>query len=110
MPVVARACREAGIASLAEPVVARACREAGIASLADFDGVRGIGLVPELAGLMPSELSFLEELVGVATGGALGAFVPAARTIAAMPQAHTVLIVMRCSCACSGVLEFCGLI
>ena len=87
------------------PVVAGACREAGIGSLADFDGVRDIRSVPELAGLMPSELSFLEEMVGVATGGALGVFVPAASTIAAMPKVRTVLLLMRCSCECRGVLE-----
>ena len=68
------------------PVVAGACREAGIGSLADFDGVRDIRSVPELAGLLPSELSFLKVMVGVATGGALGVFVPAASTIAAMPK------------------------
>lgn len=45
-------------------VVAGACREAGIGSLADFDGVRDIRSVPELAGLLPSELSFLEAMVG----------------------------------------------
>ena len=43
------------------PVVAGACREAGIWSLADFDGVRDIRSVPELAGLLPFELSFLED-------------------------------------------------
>ena len=56
---------------------------------------------------MPSEHAFLGEIVHVATGGALVVFVHAARTIAAIPKGHTVLVYIRYSSAFSGVLEVC---